>query len=98
MREGKRRDNTFAIEKLAAVLAGEGYALWNFAHEFHDLCNVVVVLAITRARSGVEEVITTCDEFEYLGREGLGMPMKVQKCTNDACHAPDVSTCSPLGP
>jgi len=69
---GKRRNGTFPIEELAAVLAGEGYALWNFAHEFHDLCDVVVVLAITGTCGRVEEVVATCNEFKYLGRVELG--------------------------
>ena len=77
--EEKGRDGTFAIEELATVLAGEGYALWNLAHELHDLRDVVVVLAITGASGRVEKVVTTCDEFECLRRVGLGTATRVSR-------------------
>ena len=35
--------HTFAIEKLATVLAGERYALGELSHQLNDLSNVIVI-------------------------------------------------------
>jgi len=57
---------TFPIEEFVRILPGKRYRLRNLAQKLNDLRNVIVVLAISRSRGGVEEVVAACDEFEEL--------------------------------
>ena len=57
---------TLAVEKLGAVLARKCDAFGDFAHELHDLCDVVVVFAVPGSRGGIEQVVAPRDELEYL--------------------------------
>ena len=61
---------TSPIEEVGTVLAREREALGELAHELDDLRNVVVVLAVPRARRGVEEVVPARDELEDLPTVG----------------------------
>jgi hypothetical protein len=39
----------------------EQASLGDFAHEFYDLRDVIVVFAVPRARSGIEEIVTSSE-------------------------------------
>lgn len=63
----KQSHLTFPVEKFARVFPAEGYALRYFAHQLNDLRHMIVVFAVSRSRSGIEEIVTACNEFEDLG-------------------------------
>lgn len=55
------------IEDLLGPFAGQTQGLWEGAHKFYYLCNVVVVFAILGARLWIEEIVAG-DELEGLNR------------------------------
>jgi hypothetical protein len=57
---------TFAVEELRAVFASKSNSFGYVAHKFYNLCDMVVVFAITRPRSGVEQIIASGNQFEDL--------------------------------
>lgn len=60
---------TFAVEKLGRVLAARRDILRKLADKLNNLCNVVVVLAVPRARGRVEQIVSASKEFKDLEQE-----------------------------
>ena len=48
------------------MFAGKNNSLGNLSHELYDLRDMIVVFAVPRPRSGVEELVASSDELEYL--------------------------------
>jgi len=54
-------ERTFTIKEFMRVLAGERDTLGEFTQQFNYLRNVIVILAVARSRSGIEEVVASGD-------------------------------------
>lgn len=92
-----KSNRTSTIEELRRILARKRDVLRDLAHQLHDLCDVIVVLAVPRTRRGIEEVVTAGNQLEYLPEKDETTINRL--CvTHDASHAPDISTSSPLCP
>lgn len=57
---------TFAIKEVRAVFTRKGNGLGKLAHQLHDLRDMVIVFAVPGSRCGVEQIVTTCQQFEDL--------------------------------
>ena len=48
------------------MFASKNNNLGNLSHELYDLRDMIVVFAVPRPRSGVEELVASSDELKYL--------------------------------
>ena len=58
------------VKELIAILARQRKRTRKLSHKLNNLRNMVVVLAVPRARRGVEEVVPARDELEDLPTVG----------------------------
>ena len=84
----------FTRENLLGPFTRQAERLWEWAEKFNNLGNVVVVLAILRARLRVEEIVAS-DQFEDLCLSVFSF-RKHKIIPYHASHAPDVCTCTPF--
>jgi hypothetical protein len=62
------------------------------------ICDVIVVFAVPRARSGIEEIVTSSDELEDLNihSQKPSDSKTKQKRTHDTSHTPNIRAGSPF--
>ena len=88
----------FSVEDFLGPFPVQVEGAGEFAQEFNDLGDVVVVFAVFGAGLGVEEVVA-CDEFEDLcsARSAFARDLKGGVKTYHSRHAPDIGTRAPFG-
>lgn len=95
----------FAVKDLLRPLPRKAERFGEGTQQFDDLCNVIVVFTVFRARLRIEEVVTR-DELKDLdncerrtsGRSATQSRPAEFRRTYHTRHTPYIRTCTPFGP